>query len=91
MIPVNVDRVCILCQWKDLPRITELPKSLNRCVCQQKNGIQQKKPVYDTWYKKKEKKLRTRSSEYPNLEENVAQENVSSFKNMNGIANGKLI
>ena len=85
MIPVNVDRVCILCQWKDLPRITELPKTLNRCVCQQK------KPVYDTWYKKKEKKLRTRSSEYPNLEENVAQENVSSFKNMNSIVNCKLI
>ena len=41
--------------------------------------------------RRKKKKLRKRSSEYPNLEENVAQENVSSFKNMNGIANGKLI
>ena len=41
--------------------------------------------------RRKKKKLRKRSSEYPNLEENVAQENVSSFKNMNSIANCKLI
>ena len=50
---------------KGLRKQTELPRTLNRCECSQKNGRQQKKPV-TRGIRKKNKKLRTRSSECPN-------------------------
>ena len=50
---------------KGLRKKTELPKTLKRCVCPQESERRQKK-TSNNWYKKQEKKLRTRSSEYPN-------------------------
>ena len=60
MILVNVGRVYLFCQSKK----TELPRTLNRCICPQKNERQQRKLVRDGMRDKK--KGRTRISEYPN-------------------------
>ena len=57
MVLVNVDRVYILCQSKDLEK-TELPRTLTGCICSQKNERQQRKPVIDD--KRNKKKGRTR-------------------------------
>ena len=57
-------------------------KTLNRCLCPQKNERQQKKPVTHGIRNKKKRK---------NKKFNLALENVSGFKNMNSIANCKLI
>ena len=49
---------------KGLRKKTELPRTLNRCVCPEKNERQQKKPVAHS-IKNKKKKGRTKSFEYP--------------------------
>ena len=56
---------------KGLRKKIELPRTFNRCVCPQKNKRQEKEPS-NRWYKKQEKKLKTKSSEYPNLEKKIA-------------------
>ena len=87
LIPVNVDRVYIFCVNERTQK-----KTLNRCLCPQKNERQQKKPVtHGIRNKKKRKNKKFTIPYHQNLEQNVVPENVSNLKNMNSIANCKLI
>ena len=61
---VNVDRICSYIQSKDFEKKSELPRTLSRCVCSQKNERQQRKPVIDDIRnKEKNKKFRIKSEE----------------------------
>ena len=55
---VNVERVYSYIPSKDFEKKSELPKTLSRCVCPQKNEQQQRKPVIE-----KNKKFRIKSEE----------------------------
>ena len=67
-------------------------KTLNRCVCPQENERQQKRPVtHGIRNKKKRKNKKFTTPYHQNLEQNVVPENASNLKNMNSIANCKLI
>ena len=49
---------------KGLRKQTELPRTLNRCVCSQKNERQQKKPVTHG-IRKKKKKIKNKKFRMP--------------------------
>ena len=67
---LNVDKVTevrqayMSCHYQKTKKKTELPRALNRCRCLQKK--EENKGTSNIWYKKQERKGRTRSSEYPN-------------------------
>ena len=60
---VNADKVYSYIQSNNFEK-SELPRTLSRCVCPQKNERQQRKPVIDgIRNKKKNKKFRIKSEE----------------------------
>ena len=61
---VNVDKVYRYIQSNNLEKKSELPRTLSRCVCPQKNEQQQRKPVIDgIRNKERNKKFRIKSEE----------------------------
>ena len=61
---VNVDKVYSYIQSNNLENKSELPRTLNRCVCPQKNERQKRKPVIDgIRNKERNKKFRIKSEE----------------------------
>ena len=63
-ILVNVDRVYHIMPIKRLRKKTELPKDTQEVICPLMIERQEKTPVIDRWYKKQDKKGKTRSSKY---------------------------